>query len=53
MQPTTRSRPTLLIIMLIAGALVLAMWAWQNDRNSVDVNTDNLVTELCQGTPDC
>lgn len=54
MQPTTnRKQPRALLITLLAIALVFTLWAWQTSHSQADSNTDDFVTQLCEGSLDC
>lgn len=52
-----KSASWLPLVILVAVILVLALaintWNSRQPQGDLDVDTDNLVTELCEGTPDC
>ena len=51
--PTSRLR-LLVVLTTVAVVLALTLMAGRAyDRDQNQVNTDNLVTQLCEGTPDC
>ena len=43
----------LFVAIRLVAAIAFNAWNDRQQQNTVDVNTDRLLTELCADTPDC